>query len=288
MKFVKPERISLKTHPELDEKWVQERIAEDPKILGLGDLILKDKERIHPKAGRLDLLLQDADSSRRYEVEVQLGASDESHVIRTIEYWDIERKRYPQYDHCAVIIAENITSRFLNVISLFNGQIPLVAIQMNALKIEDAIALVFTTVLDELALGPVDEDEESEVTDRSYWETKRGSKDTVAIADDLLKLIHAFAPDLTLKYNKFYIGLAKNGQPYNFVIFVAKKSNLRLEVRLEQSDEIQTKLDQAGLDVMDYDKSWRRYRIRLTKDDIEKKRDVLIELMKMAYENFRG
>jgi hypothetical protein len=23
----------------------------------------------------------------------------ELHVIRAIEYWDIERKRYPQYDH---------------------------------------------------------------------------------------------------------------------------------------------------------------------------------------------
>ena len=256
--------------------------------MGLGDLILKDKERIHPKAGRLDLLLQDADSSRRYELEVQLGASDESHIIRTIEYWDVERKRYPQYDHCAVIIAENITSRFLNVISLFNGQIPLVAIQMNALKIEDSVALVFTTVLDELALGPVEEDEESEVTDRAYWETKRGSKDTVAIADELLKMIHSFAPDISLKYNKFYIGLAKNSQPNNFVIFRAKKSNLRLEVRLEQSDEVQTKLDQTGLDVMDYDKSWRRYRIRLTRKDIERKRDVLTELMKMAYENFKG
>ena len=30
------------------------------------------------------------------------------------EYWDIERRRYPQYDHCAVLIAEDITSRFLN------------------------------------------------------------------------------------------------------------------------------------------------------------------------------
>jgi hypothetical protein len=52
----------------------------------LGDLILKDKERVHPKAGRLDLLLQDPDSGRRYEVEIQLGIVDESHIIRTIEY----------------------------------------------------------------------------------------------------------------------------------------------------------------------------------------------------------
>ena len=131
LNYVKPEKIWLKEHPVLNEKWVQDRIAEDPSVLGLGDLVLKDKERILPKAGRLDLLFQDIESNRRYETEVQLGKTDESHLIRTIEYWDIERKRYPQYDHCAVIIAEDITNRFLNVISLFNGSIPLMAIQMN-------------------------------------------------------------------------------------------------------------------------------------------------------------
>lgn len=99
--YVKPERISIKNNSELDEAWVQNLIADDPSIIGLGDLVLRDKERMQPKAGRLDLLLQDPDTQRRYEVEVQLGSTDESHIIRTIEYWDIERKRYPQYDHCA-------------------------------------------------------------------------------------------------------------------------------------------------------------------------------------------
>ena len=33
MKLVKPERIWLKDHAELNEKWVQERIAEDPSIV---------------------------------------------------------------------------------------------------------------------------------------------------------------------------------------------------------------------------------------------------------------
>jgi hypothetical protein len=103
LKFVKPERILLSNHPEYRETWVQERIAEDPSILGLGDLVLKDKERNQPRGGRLDLLLQDAESSTRYEVEVMLGGTDESHIIRTIEYWDVEKKRYPQYDHYAVL-----------------------------------------------------------------------------------------------------------------------------------------------------------------------------------------
>ena len=37
MKFTPPERISLKLHPELNERWVQELIAADPSILGLGE-----------------------------------------------------------------------------------------------------------------------------------------------------------------------------------------------------------------------------------------------------------
>src|SRR5262245_13115838 len=240
--YVKPERISLLGHSDLSGKWVQARIAEDPTLLGLGDLILKDKERIQPRAGRLDLLFQDADASRRYEVEIQLGSTDEAHIIRTIEYWDIERKRYPQYDHTAVIVAEDITNRFLNVISLFNGSIPLVAIQLSALRLGDAVCLVCSKVLDEMRLGLVDEEEEVQaVTDRSYWEA-RASKQTLAMADEMLQGVRAYDPDLELKYNKFYIGLAKGGQPNNFVIFRPKKDWLRLEVRLDRSDETQAQL----------------------------------------------
>lgn len=113
MEYIKPLRIWLRDHPQLDERWIQERIAEDPTILSLGELILRDKERLQPHAGRLDLLLQVPETYRRYEVEVQLGQTDESHIIRTVECWDIERKRYPQYDHCAVFVVEDITSRYL-------------------------------------------------------------------------------------------------------------------------------------------------------------------------------
>jgi len=35
-------------------------------------------------------------ANTRYHVELQLGATDESHIIRTIEYWDTERRRWPQ------------------------------------------------------------------------------------------------------------------------------------------------------------------------------------------------
>lgn len=60
MDFTKFETLSIKNHPELNERWVQNHIAEDPSILGLGDVVLRDRERMQPRAGRLDLLLQDA------------------------------------------------------------------------------------------------------------------------------------------------------------------------------------------------------------------------------------
>ena len=285
LNYVKHENISLLNHPELNEKWIQNLIAEDPSILGLGDLILKDKERQQPRAGRLDLLLQDPDSNRRFEMEIQLGRTDESHIIRTIEYWDIERKRYPQYEHTAVIVAEDITSRFLNVISLFNGFIPLVAIQMQAIKVGDNVSVVCSTVLDQVTLGLVDEEEVQEVTDRAYWEKKRGTVQTVKMVDKLLEVIKEFSPGLELKYNKFYIGLAENGQPNNFAIFRPQKNAMRLEVRLPKDEGMESKLNNAGLDVMDYDNKWGRYRIRLTKGEIDKNTEVLQEILSEAYRN---
>lgn len=283
LKYAKPERIQLKGHPEYSERWVQERIAEDPSILGLGDLVLKDKERIHPNAGRLDILCQDAESNRRYEIEIQLGKSDESHIVRTIEYWDIERKRYPQYDHVAVIVAEDITSRFLNVINLFNGFIPIVAVQMQAFRFGDSISLVFTTVLNEMRLGMVEEDEEvAEVADRPYWE-KRASKATLGITDALLAIVSGFAPELSLKYNKFYIGLAKDGQPNNFTVFRPKKDWVWIEPRLDKDEGVQAKLEEAGLDVVEYDSRYGRYRIRIGKNDLAKHEALLRDLLKSAY-----
>ena len=284
LKYVKPEQILLKTHPQFNERWVQERIAEDPSLLGFGELVVKDKERIQPRAGRLDLLLQDPDTNRRYEVEVQLGKTNEAHIIRSLEYWDIERKRYPQYEHTAVIVAEDITSRFLNVVNMFNGHIPLIAIQMSALKVNDSLSLVFTTVLDEMNLGLVDDGEEvQEVTNRAYWDD-RGSKATLSMTDDLLGMIGEWDDELTLKYNKFYIGLARDGQPNNFVIFRPKKEWLRVEPRLERSDELELKMEQEGLDLMDYDARWNRYRIRLFKGDVKKHESFLRDLLKEAYE----
>jgi hypothetical protein len=264
VKYFEPKLAMIRDLPGLDERWVQARLVDNPKLLGLGDLVVKDKERSQRGAGRLDLLLQDPDTARRYEVEIQLGRTDEAHVIRTIEYWDIERKRYPQYDHCAVIVAEEIAGRFLNVISLFNGYIPLIAIRMQAIEVGGAVGLLFTKVLDEVQLGLVDDDEEvHEATDRGYWERK-GSEKTIKLADSMVEKIRTFAPGYQLNFTKHYIGLALNGQPKNFVIFRPQRTALRFEPKLPNSEETSRRLEEAGLEVLEYDRHFGYYKIRLS------------------------
>lgn len=219
---------------------------------------------------------------RRYEVELQLGSTDETHIIRTIEYWDIERKRYPQYDHCAVLVAEDITSRFLNVISLLNGTIPFIAIQMQALAIGEHITLVFTTVIDELTRGLVDEDEDPVVVDRAYWENK-ATKATMVLVDELCQIAKQFDPTLELKYNKGRIVLSRYGQPLNFVKFRPRKSWVTVDLRLPETDDLNEKIENSGIETGDYDRKWGRYRLRLNKSDVESKAEIIRELMNLAY-----
>jgi hypothetical protein len=282
VEFVKSEVISLKANPMYNEKWLQDRIAEDPGLLGLGDLILKDSERRQPRAGRLDLLLVDAEGSTRYEVEIQLGSTDEAHIIRTIEYWDIEKSRFPQYEHVAVLVAEDITSRFLNVISLLNKSIPLIAIQMQALRVDQLMTLSATTVLDLMTLGTEEEDEPEPTTDRSYWIT-RGSPESVAICDQVLGIVSEVVNGgINLNYRKRYIGLARGSVPDNFVTFFPKKQHVLATFRVPRSEDLDARLQEAELDTMEYQQRRGRYRVFLRADDIAPNRSLLTEMVQRA------
>lgn len=146
------DRIPLKNNSDINENMIQEFIFDNPAVLGLGELTVIQREKIQSLDGRLDILLAD-DDGNRYEVEIQMGATDPNHIIRTIEYWDSEKKISPQYNHCAVIVAEEITGRFMNVISLFNGSIPIIALQLSAYKSGEDVSLVFTKIIDRNDLG---------------------------------------------------------------------------------------------------------------------------------------
>ena len=83
--LISMERISLKNNPNIKEDTIQKYIYENPSVLGLGELSGIQREKIQPAGGRIDLLMTD-DENTRYEIEIQLGATDPSHIIRPIEY----------------------------------------------------------------------------------------------------------------------------------------------------------------------------------------------------------
>lgn len=278
MEYIKAEIISLKNHQTYNEKWLQAKIEEDPSILNLGKevrFIKSEKQQI--SGGRLDTILYDQELAKRYEVEIQLGKTDESHIIRTIEYWDIERKRNPQYNHCAVIIAEDITSRFLNVISLFNGFIPLIAIQVKAIKIGDNISLIFTKVLDELQLELDDEYEELEPTDRAYWE-KNSNIQMLEFTDGIMNKLGDLVADYKLKYNKHYIGIAKDNISKNFISFQPKKNKVILSIKLPKNSETDDLLTNSDFEILTFNNRANLYRLGLKESDL--KIDDNINLLK--------
>lgn len=274
-------RITLKNNAEINEAMIQKFIFDDPTVLGLGDLAPLGRERIQPSGGRLDILLGD-DDENRYEVEIQLGATDPSHIIRTIEYWDTEKKRYPQYDHCAVIVAEEITGRFMNVISLFNGSIPLIALQLSAYKTGEDVSIVFTKIIDRIDLG-TEEEEELITTDRNYWENT-STKNIIEIVDSIYKDLGDLISDYELKYNKFYIGLSINGVSKNFISFIPKKKYIYLRFRGHEDLEISKALDDGGLEYK-YDSKNKRYEVKISNfEEYEENRDLFIEMVNNAKE----
>jgi len=282
MKLKTMDKISLKNNPQINEDMIQTFIFDNPTVLGLGDLTPFQRERIQPSGGRLDILLAD-DSGSRYEVEIQLGSTDPSHIIRTIEYWDTEKKRYPQYDHCAVIVAEEITGRFMNVISLFNGSIPLIALQLSAYKQGDDISLVFTKIIDRIELG-TEEDEELVTTDRTYWENTKSTKNMMKIVDLIYDDLGDLIADYELKYNKFYIGLSIDGVAKNFISFKPMKKFMKLRFKGHEDENISKSLEDNGLD-FSYDSKWKRYDIKINNfKEYQENRDLFIKMVNNAKE----
>lgn len=279
--FHRAKRVSLRGNADFSERALQAQIEKNPGLLGLGDVEVRGVERRQPQGGRLDLLLSDPETHVRYVVELQLGPTNASHIIRTIEYWDLEKRRYPQYDHVAVIVAEEITSRFFNVVSLFNGFIPLIAIQIQGLEVNGAFTVVATRVLDLMTIG-TDEEDEGETVDRSYWQQK-ASPGSMSVVDQVINMVQNIEPGLEAKYNKHYIGLANNGVPKNLVIFRPRRGDTVVaKFGIPRSDELTDGLVEVGLDVMDYDIRWRKYRVRLTAQDLENYESELRGLLEAA------
>ncbi len=139
-----PGRLAQFRAGENAEQWLVQRVSEDPAILGLGDLELK---RAHPscRAGQVGLLLEDRAELSLYVVELQFGITDDRHVIRVVERWAAERKRQ-RTDRCfAVLVAEQVPQRYLNILQLISSAVPLLAMEMQISETEGKVVMAMSS-----------------------------------------------------------------------------------------------------------------------------------------------
>jgi hypothetical protein len=261
-----------------DEYWLQDQIADNPACLQLGELAIVYRERQQAAGGRLDLLLTDPVDDSMYEVEVMLGATDESHIVRTIEYWDREKRKWPQRQHFAVLVAESITRRFFNVIQLLSHCIPIVAVQVNIVEAEGKRVLHFSKVLDTYEEPEVLPPPDGKSHDEAYWQTY--APQTLETARTLLEVVRPVFAIASLNLVKYYIGIEVNGNNY---IWVSKRAGGKSLLGFRLSDNVLSAatelLDGANLT---YIRKNQELRLTVDKQMIESNTALFQEIAKLA------
>lgn len=284
--------ISVKDHVSFREKNIQDIIAKKPSVLGIGNLTQVDKKVIKRDEGKPDLLFQTNDLKKIYEVEIQLGKLDGYHLIKTVGYWINERKNKPQYNHCAVLIAEDITEEMRDIIELCMGKVSIIILKMTVGEHDKKIVdLKFERVYENMcavtynngsALKYEFDYEPFEERDRQYWE-KKVSKETLTAADNIYIFLKENDLAIEMYYTKDYIGFRKE-ETKGFVFIEIKKRTLTLKLVLKQSNENETEIKKA-FKLRKYQEKGRAYPITITENDLKNKEPALKKLLKMTYDH---
>ncbi len=230
-----------------DEYWLQDIIYENPKILGLGDLVTVNKEKKQAHGGRLDILLKEPTENLMYEVEIMLGETDPSHIIRSIEYWDNEKRKYPQRQHFCVLIAESFDRRYFNVIQLMSLNIPMIAIQADLLEVNSERILNFSKIID-IYIEPEEDEEDFKQVNESTW--NKDAPWTNSTAKELFNSLKENHNRINLRYTQSYISiniegknaywLCKRMKPTSALFFSVKDD--------EKAEAIKKKFEEKSID----------------------------------------
>jgi len=261
-----------------DEYWLQDQIYDNPNCLGLGELESIGREKKQSSGGRLDILLKDSEDDTMYEVEIMLGETDESHIIRTIEYWDNEKRRWPQRQHFAVLVAERINRRFFNVIHLLSNSIPIIAIQASMVVVHGKHSLLFTKILDTYEEIDDGTSDDGGITTREDWQKK--SKWTLETADYLLELFSGTFDGASLNYVKAYISIVYSGYKY---IWLAKRSQSKSLMVFVKKDATKEKI----IELLDgnnisYTEKKKVFTLPIDKKLIEQKKEIFTQLAEIV------
>jgi hypothetical protein len=262
-----------------DEYWLQDLIYENPSILGLGDLIPVSKEKKQSSGGKLDILLKNPEDNSMYEIEVMLGETDPSHIIRTIEYWDIEKRRYPQRQHFPVLVAENFNKRYFNVIQILSLNVPMIAIQADLLEVGGQKIINFTKILD--IYEEQAEDDEANIVNETTWSSSANW--TLQTANELLGIINDGGQTLKLNFTQSYVALKNTrGNAYWLYKRAEPKSYLGFTERNDEKVEaIKTLFDTSAIP-FSYTK-YQEFLVVVDKAFVKKHKDIFTKVHNIRY-----
>jgi len=266
-----------------DEYWLQDLIYESPNILGLGDLIPVSKEKKQSSGGKLDILLKNPDDNSMYEIEVMLGETDPSHIIRTIEYWDIEKRRYPQRQHFPVLVAERFNKRYFNVIQILSLNVPMIAIQADLLDVGGQKIINFTKILD--IYEEQAEDDELTIVNETTW--LNSANWTLQTAKELLTVLND--QKLKLNFTQSYVALiTKRG---NNAYWLFKRSEPKSYLGLKEKNEEKVEAIKRIFDTSSIPYTYNKYQeflVVVDKDFIKKHKDIFIKVNAIRYASDSG
>lgn len=257
-----------------DEYWLQDLIYENPSILGLGELIPVSKEKKQSTGGKLDILLKSPEDNSMYEIEVMLGETDPSHIIRTIEYWDLEKRRYPQRQHFPVLIAETFSRRYFNVIQILSLNVPMIAIQADLIEVSGQKIINFTKILD--IYEEQAEDDETNIVNETTWSSSANW--TLQTAKELLSIINSTGQILKLNFTQSYVALINSkGNAYWLYKRAEPKSYLGFKERDDEKTEaIKNILDKSAVPFT-YNK-YQEFLIVVDKEFVKKNKEIFVKV----------
>ena len=137
------------------------------------------------------------------------------------------KRKWPQRQHFAVLIAEKINRRFFNVIHILSESVPLIAIQANIVKTGDMLSLHFTKILDVYVEPEDDSGNEQSLVDEDYWRNKSG--ETLDAVKTILKFTEPAYENSWIKFNQNHLIIMSN-RTRMIRIFPLKSSSRRIKL----------------------------------------------------------
>ena len=274
------EHISIKEINK-NEIWLQEKICDDPSILGLGPLELVSKERRQSSGGRLDILCVNQDNDGMYEIEIMLGATDETHIVRTIEYWDLEKKRWPKRQHTAVLVAEKINRRFYNVIHLLSDTVPIIGIQAELLRVDGKHILNFTKIIDSYEEPELETDSNEEIINEEIFKNKWPH--VYSVWEQLKIEVESFTTINRIGYRKRQISLSY-GDKSRLWIQHRANGQVSLKINPVNKDRLKKYLDDQDIP---YNEGMRDIRYALNPQKMDNHIEALRKIVPKVYSEFQ-